>query len=60
LISVIELALIIAAFFTCGLSLLGILIVECCVKKTPVCRKCGCENSLVPMDSPVARKAMAS
>ena len=56
--SVLDLLFFIGAFFTYGLTLIGCLIIHCCVKRTTVCRKCGCENCLVPMNSPKARAAL--
>lgn len=49
--SAIDLMFFVLAFFTCGVTLLGCLMIHCCVKKTKVCPKCECENCLVPTDS---------
>lgn len=37
---------------------LGCIVITCCVRKTRICRYCQNENCLVPMNSPVARKAL--
>lgn len=37
---------------------LGCIVITCCVRKTRICRYCQNENCLVPMDSPVARRAI--
>lgn len=56
--SAIDLIFFAGAFFTAGLSLIGCLIVHCCVKKTRICPKCKNENCLIPMKSPQAQKAL--
>lgn len=50
--SVLDLALFVAAFFTFGLTLIGCVIIACTVKKRTICRKCKCDNCLIPMNSP--------
>ena len=49
-----DLIFLLALPFTFGVSLIGMLIIACCVKKTVVCRKCGCSDCLIPMNSPLA------
>lgn len=58
--SVFDFIFFIAAFFTWGVAFLGCLIIHCCVKKTKVCRKCGCENCLIPAKSPRGKQMIAS
>lgn len=53
-----DLVMLVSAFFTYGLTLIGCVIIACCVKRTVVCRKCGCENCLIPMNSPRAKAAL--
>lgn len=48
----IDLLLLVAIPFTFGISLLGMIIIACCVKKTPICRHCDGVDCLIPMDSP--------
>ena len=50
--ALLDLILFIGAFFTFGLTLIGCIIIACCVKKTTICRVCKCENSLIPMNAP--------
>jgi len=50
--ALLDLIFFIGAFFTFGLTLIGCIIIACCVKKTVICRVCKCENSLIPMNAP--------
>ena len=50
--SALYLLFFIGAFFTFGLTLIGCIVIACCVKKTTICRKCKNENCLIPMNSP--------
>lgn len=53
-----DLLFLVGAIFTFGASLIGCLLIHCCVRRVKVCRECGCENCLVPMNSPTARMAL--
>ena len=49
-----DLLFLVMAIFTFGFSIIGCIIIACCVKKKTVCRVCGSEDCLIPMNSPKA------
>lgn len=50
--ALLDLICLVGAFFTFGITLIGCIIIACCVRKTVICRVCKCENSLIPMNAP--------